>query len=67
MTEKIQEIAKNYLDLRKRGMDQKNAQSKIIQKMGITKREFYESLFWLNENEKSYTLNITDKIKEASQ
>lgn len=66
MTEKIQEIAKNYLDLRKRGMDQKYAQSAIIQKMKITKKEFYESLFWLNENEKSYTLNITDDIKEAS-
>ncbi len=65
MTE-IQEIAKNYLDLRKRGMNQKNAQSEIIQKMKITKKEFYASLFWLNENEKSYTLNITDNIKEAS-
>jgi len=63
----IQEIAKNYLDLRKRGKDQKNAQSEIIQKMGITKKEFYASLFWLNENEKSYTLNITDKILEDSK
>ena len=59
---KIEEIAKKYLELRKSENSQEIACNKIL-KTGISKKDLYSALFWLDRNGPRYTL----RIKPAKQ